>query len=72
MRGPRTPAPVVGYSAKIYYCQQAGAVGIVFVDYENSFARVPMFAEGPIFPGGPVLKVRYCVCVCVCVCVERE
>jgi len=57
MRGPRPPAPVVGYNVKIYYCQRAGAVGIVFVDYEDNFSRVPMCADLPIFPGGPMVKV---------------
>jgi hypothetical protein len=31
--GPRAPAPACNYSVKLYHCQEAGAVGVVFVDW---------------------------------------
>lgn len=34
MRGPRPPARACGYSTKLYHCQNAGAVGAVFVDWD--------------------------------------
>ena len=34
MRGPRAPAPACNYSVKLYHCQLAGAVGVIFVDWD--------------------------------------
>ena len=57
-RGPWPPAPEVSYAEKIYYCQEAGAVGVVVVDYDpdGRFSVVPRAELGPLYPNGPDLK----------------
>jgi len=60
MRGPRPPAPACNYSVKLYYCQEAGAVGVIFVDWDpvGRFTVMPRLENGPIYPNGPSLTVR--------------
>lgn len=60
MRGPRSPAPPCNYSIKLFHCQNAGAVGVIFVDYDSfsSFTYVPRVEDGPIYQGGPILRVQ--------------
>jgi len=58
MRGPHPPAPTVDYCTKTYFCQQAGAIGVIFVDHESTLARVPVAQDGPIYNGGPILKME--------------
>ena len=62
-RGPWPPAPEVSYAEKIYYCQEAGAVGVVVVDWENRFGTAPGASNGPIWEGGPVLEMKIPVLV---------
>ena len=59
LRGPRAPAPACNYSVKLFYCQDAGAVGVIFVDWDPTgrFTIMPRVENGPIFPGGPSLTV---------------
>ena len=49
MRGPRPPAPAVSYAVKIHHCQQAGAVGIVIVDYEDRYSTTPVTEDAPLY-----------------------
>jgi hypothetical protein len=60
MRGPPPPAPPCNYSIKLFHCQNAGAVGVIYVDFDSfsKFAVVPRVEDGPIYDGGPDLKVR--------------
>uniref|UniRef100_A0A7S0EEF0 PA domain-containing protein n=1 Tax=Hanusia phi TaxID=3032 RepID=A0A7S0EEF0_9CRYP len=67
MRGPRANAPPCNFSLKLFYCQQAGAVAVVFVECDP-FARfriIPRLNEGPIFPSSPSpsLQVRIPCCL---------
>jgi hypothetical protein len=64
MRGPRAPGPVVPYAVKLYYCQEAGAAGIVVVDFENKYSNIPITRNGPIWPGGPVLEMKTPAMMC--------
>jgi hypothetical protein len=59
LRGPRAPAPACNYSVKLYHCQAAGAVGVVFVDWDPAgrFTVMPRLENGPIYPNGPSLTV---------------
>ena len=45
---------------KLYYCQLAGAVGVIFVDWdpEGRFTVMPRIENGPIYPNGPSLTVN--------------
>jgi len=60
LRGPKAPAPPCNYSIKLYHAQEAGAVGVIFVDYDSfaAFTVVPRVENGPICRGGPILAVR--------------
>jgi hypothetical protein len=60
MRGPRPPAKACSYNMKLYHIQNAGAVGVIFVDYDpnGGFNVIPRAASGPLWPGGPHLEIR--------------
>ena len=60
LRGPSSPAPPCNYSIKLFHAQNAGAVGVIFVDFDSfaTFTVVPRVEDGPIYAGGPTLTVR--------------
>ena len=60
MRGPWAPAAPCSYSVKLFHAQSAGAAAVIFVDHDSfaKFSVVPRLQDGPIYPGGPVLKVQ--------------
>ena len=60
MRGPRPPSHSCSYSIKMYHVQNAGGVGVVFVDYDPDgvFRVIPRAESGPLWPGGPCLAMR--------------
>jgi len=58
MRGPRPPSPPCSYGIKLYHAQNAGAVGVIFVDWDpdGQFTMVPRVESAQIYPGGPILE----------------
>ena len=58
--GPPWPAPPCNLSSKLFHCQNAGAVGVIFVDFEkfSKFTSVYCIEDGPIYPKGPMLRVQ--------------
>ena len=58
MRGPRPPARPCSYNIKMFHAQNAGAVGVVVVDYDpdGRFSVVPRAELGPLYPNGPDLR----------------
>ena len=57
-RGPRPPARPCSYNIKMFHAQNAGAVGVVVVDYDpdGRFSVVPRAELGPLYPNGPDLR----------------
>jgi hypothetical protein len=62
MRGPRPPAPPCNYSIKLFHAQNAGALAVIFVDFDSfaKFSVIPRIEDGPIYgsKGGPILNVK--------------
>ncbi|EKX51121.1 hypothetical protein GUITHDRAFT_134637 [Guillardia theta CCMP2712] len=59
-RGPPRPAALITYGLKLYHAQQAGAVGVIFIDLEgiDAFTLIPRVDEGELaYP--PDLQGKY-------------
>eukprot|EP00960_Hanusia_phi_P063720 765546-Hanusia_phi.AAC.5 len=65
-RGPRPFAPPCNYSKKLHFCQQAGAIGMIVLDWDpsNKFSMIPKL-EGPPQKDGTCTPVQVKIPCCM-------
>ena len=68
MRGPRPPAKACSYNVKLYHIQNAGAVGVIFVDYDpnGGFNVIPRAANGTLLSFARIISGERMLVICAC------